>query len=304
MIQYQQFVLKGREHQETDDDLTHGKGESMDAHILVVEDDHDALRKIAYRLEYEGYRVTRASSGEAAIDLIEAHVFDVVLTDIVMEAVDGLEVMHTARQMNYRPAVILLTGHGSLESCIEALRSGAYDYLLKPCSPEQLLACVSGAVRRHQAEQQLQQAASILMGTIPKGSAATPSDIPAPMPSSGPPSPRIHQSMQIGKFTIGHSRHDVWFGQQPIRTTPIEYALLCYLAEHLGKQCHCCDIVRYTHGLDAEEDDAYSLVKSHIQNLRKKTDRNYFLKAEGKSYMLINPELSPALTTSHDHDDD
>jgi DNA-binding response OmpR family regulator len=256
----------------------------MEAHILVVEDDHDALRKIAYRLQYAGYRVTQAASGEQALELLKTSSFEVVLTDIVMDQVDGLTVMHAARQTNYRPAVVLLTGHGSLESCMDALRAGAYDYLLKPCSPEKLLTCIEGAVQRHTAEHQLRRVAHILAGQPLH-------EVDSGVNSMGiPNSTETASPLSVGRLLVGHSRYDVWFNEQQIKVTPIEYTLLRYLAERTGASCSCSDIVQYTHGLTVDEGDAHALVKSHIQNLRKKIGREYLVKGEGRSYKLVVPE--------------
>lgn len=261
-------------------------------HILVVEDDDSARRKISHRLLYAGYYVTQAADGETALDMLESDIFDVVVTDIVMGAVDGIEVMHTARSMTYRPAVILLTGHGSLETCIDALRAGAYDYLLKPCSPEHLLSCVEGAIQRHTAEQKLREVASVLAG---QASAYEQQNTPtssseavntASLQSASRSNPLLH----IGDLKIGESRHEVWFQEERVRLTPIEYALIFYLAERPGQVCSCRDIVRYTHGLDANNADAQSLVKAHVQNLRKKLTSAYIVNDRGSGYMLVIPD--------------
>lgn len=264
----------------------------MDAHILVVEDDRDALRKISYRLQYAGYRVTQAASGEAALHMLAHDTFDVVLTDISMGKVDGVAVLHAARRCPAGPEVILLTGHGTLETCIEALRTGAFDYLTKPCSPEQMLACVAGAVQRHTATQQLRDVASILTGKPPTDTRPVPKPIPYTAPTTRSPSlVRSDSMVHIGALAIGQSRHEVWFRGQQVKVTPTEYALLCYLAERPAQMCACSAIVRYTHGIDADDDDAYALVKSHVQNLRKKLDTTYLVKGEGKCYMLATPEV-------------
>lgn len=259
----------------------------MKTRILVVEDDINARQKLAYRLQYAGYLVTEAADGEAALDLLETEEFDVVLTDIVMKSVDGIEVLHTARQMDYRPAVILLTGHGSLDTCMDALRAGAYDYLLKPCSPETLLNCVEGAIHRHDAEHQLQEAARILSGH-------TPGNNDGPTTYQGEHrtliAPKTTFPLHIGAISIGRTRHNVLFHGEPVHLTPIEYALLFYLAERAGKVCRCSDIVQYTHGMETDDADAQSLLRTHLHNLRKKLDPAYFLNDRGSGYMLVIPQ--------------
>lgn len=263
----------------------------MKAHILVVEDDLKARTKLAYRLEFEGYRVTQSSNGESAIELMHNETFDVILTDIVMGQINGIDVLQVARRMAYRPAVILLTGHGSLETCIEALRTGAYDYLLKPCSPEALLACVEGAVQRHTAEHHLQKAALILSGPAQKNDILQPEMPPRTrhdLASSGGLTPH---PMQIGKLTIGNTRHEVWLDRNPVRLTPIEYAMLHYLAQRAGQVCRYSDIVRYTHGMETNDADAQTLLRTHLRNLRKKLLPSYFVNDRGRGYMLVDPEL-------------
>lgn len=258
----------------------------MKPHILVVEDDQQTRITLARQLEYAGYRVTAAADGETAIDLVESETFDLVLTDIVMDDVSGIEVLHTARLQSYTPQVILLTGHGTMETALAAFRKGAYDYLLKPCEPEDLLHCVSQALKRRDAERQLQQAAAILTGHSMEHA-----QIPEHAPSSG--SSHTHASpanIHIGQLAIGSTRHDVWFRGQSVRLTPIEYTLLSYLVERSGNVCGFSEIVQYTHGFDVSDAEAQQLLKPHIHNLRAKLDPDYLVSHRGVGYTLINPE--------------
>jgi DNA-binding response OmpR family regulator len=123
----------------------------MAEHILIVEDDTIMRENIAMFLETSGYRVTQAADGETALDLLETTTlqggcYDVVVTDIMMGAVDGVQVMEVARKQPYKPEVILLTGHGSLETAMTALRTNAFDYLLKPCRITILIERVAAAL--------------------------------------------------------------------------------------------------------------------------------------------------------------
>jgi DNA-binding response OmpR family regulator len=264
----------------------------MNSHILVVEDDVKACNKLAYRLQYAGYQVTQAYDGESAVKIIQSEEFDVVLTDIVMGNVDGIQVLHTARRQKNRPSVILLTGYGSLNTCIEALRTGAYDYLLKPCSPEQLISCVQGAVKRYSAEQKLRDVANILVGHVSEQiSAVTPM-----VPQVGGlgvwnmiPLQQTIFPVKLGELSIGNSRHDVTLESEQVHLTPIEYTLLRYLAERVNHICRLRDIVKYTHGFDTSDGDAYNLLKTHIRNLRKKITPKYIINERGRGYRLTNP---------------
>jgi putative two-component system response regulator len=132
--------------------------------VLVVDDDQFALRSIARVLGGESYQVVTAASGSEALDLLRRDSFDLVLTDLKMPGVDGLEVLRQARGIAPKAVVLILTGYASLESAIEALREGAYDYLVKPCSDDELklkiergLERVHLAEERQQAEEELRQ---------------------------------------------------------------------------------------------------------------------------------------------------
>lgn len=120
--------------------------------LLLVEDDEAARVSLSRVLGRVGYQIDMVPDGEQAIALLEApdqhEHFDVVLTDLLLHEIDGVQVLKRARQLPDPPEVVLLTGYGTLHTAIEALRAGAFDYLLKPCKPEDLLRCIGEAVRR------------------------------------------------------------------------------------------------------------------------------------------------------------
>jgi DNA-binding response OmpR family regulator len=259
----------------------------MKPHVLVVEDDYDTRITLAYRLQYAGYRVTHAPDGETAVDLLETDSFDVVLTDIVMGDVNGIEVLHTARLQPYHPAVIILTGHGSLETAIAAVREGAYDYLLKPCEPEKLLNCIAGAIERHHAEQQLSQATTTLFSPRSGHSSRDHTDYQPHLSAHHHGHVGI---LHVGSLTIGHSRRDVFLGDMPIHVTPIEHSILRCLAETQGNVRGYSDIIRSTHHLDVEDNEAQIMLKTHIRNLRRKLGSNVIETERGIGYKLLPPE--------------
>lgn len=116
--------------------------------ILLVDDDLFILQSISSALEQEGYHVATADNGAKAIELIEENNFDLVLTDLVMDPVDGMDVLKKTKEKNPESLVIILTGFGDLISAIEALRLDADDYLLKPCEPEELSFRISGCLEK------------------------------------------------------------------------------------------------------------------------------------------------------------
>jgi DNA-binding response OmpR family regulator len=106
--------------------------------ILLVDDDPFILTGIGQSLETEGYRVTTAESGELALELLKETRFDLVITDLVMERIDGIQVLKKTKEMNPDSMVIILTGYGDMTSAIDALRLDADDYMLKPCQPDEM----------------------------------------------------------------------------------------------------------------------------------------------------------------------
>ena len=108
------------------------EGAVMKSRILVVDNDADMVALLRRHLEVEGWAVTAVTGGEDAQTALGREEYAVVLTDLVMEPVDGLAVLREAQRVQPRARVILMTAFGSLESAIDAMRQGAYDYLTKP----------------------------------------------------------------------------------------------------------------------------------------------------------------------------
>ena len=119
-----------------------------DHHLLLVDDDPFILEGIGEDLTSNGYHVTRASSGEAAVELLESNRFDLVITDLVMGTTDGIQVLKKTKEINSDTQVIILTGFGDMDSAIEALRGKADDFLLKPCESQEMLFRVKNCLEK------------------------------------------------------------------------------------------------------------------------------------------------------------
>jgi DNA-binding response OmpR family regulator len=107
--------------------------------LLLVDDDPFILEGIGEDLEGKGYQVTRADSGDAALRQLEKRNFDLVITDLVMDQTDGIQVLKRTKETNSETMVIILTGYGDMESAINALRNQADDYMLKPCESSEIV---------------------------------------------------------------------------------------------------------------------------------------------------------------------
>src|SRR5512140_3020047 len=123
--------------------------------ILVVDDEESVATTIEAILKLDGHDVVAVTSGGEAIRLLNERQFDVVLTDLRLGDMDGIEVLKEVQRTAPDTAAIMLTGYASLESAIAALRSGAYDYLMKPSEVDELRATVNRAIERRQLRRRL-----------------------------------------------------------------------------------------------------------------------------------------------------
>src|SRR5436853_4887436 len=114
--------------------------------VLIVDDEHTLRESCATVLRQEGYDVTVCGRGQEALDLLKRRGFDLVLVDLYMSQVDGLMLLRTALGTNRDSIVIVMTGNPSVESSVEALRQGAFDYLHKPFSASHLQVLIGRAV--------------------------------------------------------------------------------------------------------------------------------------------------------------
>lgn len=116
---------------------------SAPVRTLLVEDEPNMVRTLARILGRRGHQVDSAAHGEEALRLLEKEPYDLVITDLNMPVMDGMQLLREMRARGLQPATLILTGHGTIQSAVEAMKLGAGDYLIKPCHPEELLLVVS-----------------------------------------------------------------------------------------------------------------------------------------------------------------
>jgi two-component system, NtrC family, response regulator AtoC len=123
--------------------------------ILVVDDDEFVCSSLKWLLADEGYDVETASDGKNALTILSRESFDLVLTDLMMPEVDGLAVLHEAKRVSPNTAVIILTGYGTLDAAMAALKDGAYDFLTKPCDDGEMRYKIEGALEQKRLRERL-----------------------------------------------------------------------------------------------------------------------------------------------------
>ena len=115
------------------------------AKILLVDDEVVFTNNLSKLLTNRGYVVTEVNSGDAAIRELEEKDFDVVVLDLKMPGMDGITTLKEIKKLGLFTQTLVLTGHGSIDTALEALKLGAYDYLTKPCEIDDLVAKIEGA---------------------------------------------------------------------------------------------------------------------------------------------------------------
>ena len=118
------------------------------AQVLVVDDEGTNRYSVSKTLQRVGYLVNEAGSGEEALEFVTDKNYDVVLTDIRMQGIDGVELLRRIKEESPDAIVILMTGFASLGTAVEALRLGAHDYLIKPSSSQDIRQSVSRGIER------------------------------------------------------------------------------------------------------------------------------------------------------------
>jgi len=268
-----------------------GMGGHEIANVLVVDDEGANRYSVSKTLQRVGYIVAEAASGEEALDAMTDQEFDVVLTDIRMAGIDGIELLRRVKEKAPDAIVILMTGYASLGNAVEALRLGAHDYLIKPSSSQDIRQSVARGVerarnlkRRRRLLETIKndvfeltradiEAAQNAIENIP--AEAEPSTYREPVPEAAT------NSMRLGPLTVYPGRYQISVGDRPIDLTPTEFDLLLYLAAHRGRVVPCHELVREVRGYTVDEAEAREVIRPHVSNLRRK------LKSAGQNADLI-----------------
>jgi DNA-binding NtrC family response regulator len=121
--------------------------EELKANVLLVDDEEQFLKVFSQRLEGRGLKIDTSTTGEDAIKRVKGKEFDAIVLDLVMPGISGIETLQRLRSENPDLQIIILTGHGTVEKGIEAMKAGAVDFLEKPADMDKILAKISEAKR-------------------------------------------------------------------------------------------------------------------------------------------------------------
>ena len=250
----------------------------MSGKILIVDDEEAVRFFTADGLSRIGWEVYEADSGEVALAIMEDTPCEVMLLDLRMTGMDGLAVMRRTKERWPETMIIIMTAYASIDSAIEAVRQGAFDYLRKPCSVDDIIACVNRAMAKKETRDRQRQ-----LTRQPDPELATTTDS-----AQGPAN-----VIRSGALEINLGSHTILLAGRPVSLTPTEYGLLEILAETPGQPVSLKRLIEDGLGYDPNDAQAQETLRVHISRLRRKLEARYIVTVRGGGYALAN---IPSLT--------
>lgn len=220
--------------------------------VLVVEDDEDTAEVVCTLLKDAGYRTQAVELGQNAIDEIERQLPDLVLLDLNLPDISGLDVLKTVRANSFLP-MIVLSGYGKDRDRVSALEIGADDFLSKPFSPEELIARVRALLRRVEW------------------------------------TPKPETVLRVRRLELDMPRRQATINGRKLHLTPIEYGILVTLMRRAGKIISHDELLKAVWGDNYRGD--YSVLRVNVSRLRQKLEDNprrptYVVTVPGRGYWM------------------
>ncbi|MDY7214120.1 two-component system response regulator PhoP [Bacillus subtilis] len=239
----------------------------MNKKILVVDDEESIVTLLQYNLERSGYDVITASDGEEALKKAETEKPDLIVLDVMLPKLDGIEVCKQLRQQKLMFPILMLTAKDEEFDKVLGLELGADDYMTKPFSPREVNARVKAILRRSE------------MAT----------------PSSEMKNDEMEGQIVIGDLKILPDHYEAYFKESQLELTPKEFELLLYLGRHKGRVLTRDLLLSAVWNYDFAGDTR--IVDVHISHLRDKIENNtkkpiYIKTIRGLGYKLEEPKMN------------
>lgn len=232
--------------------VTFSSDEPQNMRILIIEDDEDTAEVVCNLLEEAGYHAASVDTGEVALTEISTYSPDLVLLDINLPDMNGIDILRHVRNHSFLP-MIVLSGYGKDKDRVTALEAGADDYMSKPFSPEELIARVKALLRRVE----------------------------------WTPSPESF--LQVRQLELDIPRRQATIRGERLHLTPIEYGILLLLMKNAGQVVNHDELLHAVWGDQYKGD--YSVLRVNVSRLRQKLEENprrpsYIVTAPGQGYWM------------------
>lgn len=233
--------------------------------VLVVDDEQSIVTLLQYNLEQAGFEVVTAMDGADGKRLVESESPDIIILDLMLPTIDGMDVCKQLRQQNIMTPILMLTAKDDELDKIIGLELGADDYMVKPFSPREVIARVKAILRRTQ---------------IQTETAAVDND-------------QTEEQIQIGKLTIYPGKYEAFFQENQLELTLKEFELLLYLGQNKGRVLTRDQLLSAVWNYDFAGDTR--IVDVHISHLREKIEEDtkkpaYIKTIRGLGYKLEGPK--------------
>jgi DNA-binding response OmpR family regulator len=254
--------------------MNHTNLEGSIAKILVADDEDNARSALVRGLQLMGYSAEGVRDGKQVLDALQQEHYDIMVLDLRMPEMDGVQVMNYLRTHNLDIAVIVLTAYGTIDSAIAAVKAGAVDYLLKPQHISDIEEAIQKALKHRSSQHQhrqlvgiLEEALQVLNGVPQRGEIAT--AIPS-INKEKKNTQRFAYNPVLRRLQIYQEEAGTY---QLIELTVSQAAILNYFMEHENKVITNRDLVHSALGYhDMSEKEAENIIRPHILRLRRKIE--------------------------------
>lgn len=207
--------------------------------ILIVEDEQPIRKLLEYNLKLSGYETISAADGEAAIELVKCEQPDLIVLDIMLPKLDGIEVCKRLRSQGINIPIIMLTAKGDEFDKVHGLEIGADDYMTKPFSPREVIARIKAVLRRSQAEIEISA---------------------------------VEDTLQSGPIKVYLERYEVYLQGEKLDFTPKEFELLSYFIQNKNRVLSRDLLLNAVWNYDFAGDTR--IVDVHVSHLREKVEKD------------------------------
>jgi two-component system alkaline phosphatase synthesis response regulator PhoP len=265
----------------------------MKGHILIIDDEASLRQTMARILQRAGYEVTTAADGEDGLALITEHSFDLVYSDIRMPDMSGLELLKIVHEKFPELPVILFTAQPDLNSAVEAVRSGATDYLLKPLKPQAVIDRVNAILEKNQVERRKREiqrqieALQAELNSLEKGNGmekdvSNAEQVPA----------STDRFVRLGTLSLDLYARRVTKEDQLVDIPPTSFDYLLALVRHSPNVVDYQTLVAEAQGYETDMREAQELTKWHIHHIRQAIEPDphkpaHVINVRGTGYRLV-----------------
>ncbi len=240
--------------------------------LLIVDDEQHIRAALVKALSLVGYEVDEAATGQEALALLQIEPYDLMVLDMVLPGIEGIDVLRQAHQIQSDVSIIILTGNASLESAIAAVKSAAVDYLLKPASIHEIIDAVTKALQKKTASAQKEFLADVFGGAMERFDSAESAPILSQFPQTSQSRFVVSQPLCLDR-----SQRMVTIDNEPERSIDLskgETAVLLCMMQNADQILSWEQLVWMAWGYKADPIEAKSVIRPYIFRLRNKLEDN------------------------------